>query len=119
VIAAGHGAGGSVAPGYGGVREALARATDGSPCGFAAVVDGELVCDLWAGAGWGAESATVLYSGTKGVVAAALLVLVDDGTLDLEQPVCRLWPEFAAAGKSAITVTDLLAHAAGLPVTGA
>jgi CubicO group peptidase (beta-lactamase class C family) len=27
----------------------------------------------------------------------------------------RLWPEFAAAGKGAITVTDLLAHAAGLP----
>ena len=84
-------------------------------CGFAAAVGGELVCDLWTGEGWGADTATVLYSGTKGVVAAAMLVLVEEGTLDLAQPVCRLWPEFAAAGKGAITVTDLLAHAAGLP----
>ena len=78
--------------------------------------DGELVADLWAGPGWaGRDDDACSISGTKGVAATALLTLVERGELDLDAPVCRLWPEFAAAGKGAITVTDLLAHAAGLP----
>ena len=44
-----------------------------------------------------------------------MLMLVERGVIDLDEPVCRYWPEFAAAGKEAITVTDLLAHSAGLP----
>jgi CubicO group peptidase (beta-lactamase class C family) len=114
VTAAAPGAGGSVAPGYAAVRTAFLAAATGA-CAFAAVVDGELVADLWAGPDWTADTTTVLYSGTKGVAATALLTLVERGELDLDAPVCRLWPEFAAAGKGAITVTDLLAHAAGLP----
>ena len=105
---------GAVAPGYEAVRKAFAAAADGSPCAFAAWVDGRLACDLYAGC-FGPESATVLYSGTKGVAATALLLLVEDGVLDLDTPVAALWPEFAAAGKSRITVATLLAHAAGLP----
>jgi CubicO group peptidase (beta-lactamase class C family) len=115
VIQAGPGAvSGVVAPGYERVGEAFAATADGSPCAFAACVDGRLVCDLHAG-GFGPDSATVLYSGTKGVAATALLLLVDDGVLDLDGPVAAVWPEFAAAGKSEITVATLLAHAAGLP----
>jgi CubicO group peptidase (beta-lactamase class C family) len=114
VIAAGPEPGGTVAAGYEGVREAFAKAVDG-PGALAAVVDGALVVDLWAGAGWDGDTATLLYSGTKGVVATAMLMLVERGALDLDAPVCRYWPEFAAAGKAAVTVTDLLAHAAGLP----
>ena len=109
------GAGGSVAPGFEAVRAAFLQAAGAAPCAFAAVVDGALVADLWAGAGWEAATTTVLYSGTKGVAATALLTLVERGELDLDAPVCRLWPEFAASGKSALTVTDVLAHAAGLP----
>ncbi|HEY3764736.1 MAG TPA: serine hydrolase domain-containing protein [Gaiellales bacterium] len=109
------GPGGSVAPGYGRVRDAFARAAGGGACAFAAEVDGERVCDLWAGEGFGGDSATVLYSGTKGVVATALLLLVERGELDLDAPVSALWPEFAARGKGAVTVTDVLAHSAGLP----
>ncbi len=109
------GPGGSVAPGYGRVRDAFARAAGGGASAFAAEVDGERVCDLWAGDGFGGDSATVLYSGTKGVVATALLLLVERGELDLDAPVSSLWPEFAARGKGAVTVTDLLAHGAGLP----
>ena len=73
------------------------------------------MADLWTGEGWAAGTATLLYSGTKGVAATVMLMLVERGELDLDEPVRRLWPEFAAAGKGAITVTDLLAHAAGLP----
>jgi len=105
---------GVVAPGYEPVGEAFAATADGSPCAFAACVDGRLVCDLHAG-GFGPDAATVLYSGTKGVAATALLLLVDDGLLDLDAPVAAVWPEFAAAEKSEITVATLLAHAAGLP----
>ena len=115
MTAAGLGAGDSVAPGYEAVRAAFLTASGGAPCAFAAAVNGELVADLWAGDGWAAGTATVLYSGTKGVAATALLTLVERGELDLDEPVCRLWPEFAASGKGAITVTDLLAHGAGLP----
>ncbi len=64
---------------------------------------------------FGPGSATVLFSGTKGVAATALLLLVEDGALDLDVPVAALWPAFSAAGKGEITVAALLAHAAGLP----
>jgi CubicO group peptidase (beta-lactamase class C family) len=105
---------GVVAPGYEPVREAFAASACGSACAFAACVDGRLVCDLHAG-GFGGDAATVLYSGTKGVAATALLLLVEDGALDLDAAVAAVWPEFASAGKSEITVAALLAHAAGLP----
>jgi len=116
VIAVGRGAGGAAAPGYEGVRDAFAEVVGAAPgSALAAYVDGALVVDLWAGEGWGADTATVLYSGTKGVAATALLLLADRGAIDLAAPVARLWPEFAAAGKGETTVAELLAHAAGLP----
>ena len=114
MIVAGPGPAGTVAPGYEGVREAFAQAVDG--CGaLAASVDGALVVDLWTGEGWSGDTATLLYSGTKGVAATVMLMLAERGVLDLDEPVSRYWPEFAAAGKAAITVADLLAHSAGLP----
>ena len=74
-----------------------------------------MACDLWTRRRVGPDTATVLYSGTKGVAATALLTARRGGVLDLDAPVAALWPEFAAAGKAAITVATLLAHAAGLP----
>ncbi|MNZ89843.1 beta-lactamase/D-alanine carboxypeptidase [compost metagenome] len=41
--------------------------------------------------------------------------LVGEGRLQLDAPVARYWPEFAAAGKQDITVRQLLSHRAGLP----
>jgi CubicO group peptidase (beta-lactamase class C family) len=114
VIATGPGPGGAVAPGYEGVRDAFGEAVERSAA-LAASVDGALVVDLWTDAAFTRDTATVLYSGTKGIAATVMLMLVQRGALDLDQPVCAYWPEFAAAGKDAITVTDLLAHAAGLP----
>jgi CubicO group peptidase (beta-lactamase class C family) len=52
---------------------------------------------------------------TKGLAAIALLLLVDRGVVDLDAPVARYWPEFAAAGKDALPVRHLLTHEAGLP----
>jgi CubicO group peptidase (beta-lactamase class C family) len=39
---------------------------------------------------------------------------VDRGEVGLDEPVAAYWPEFAAGGKGAITVRDLLSHRAGL-----
>jgi CubicO group peptidase (beta-lactamase class C family) len=35
--------------------------------------------------------------------------------LELDDPVCRHWPEFGAAGKEGIRVIDVLSHRSGLP----
>ena len=43
------------------------------------------------------------------------LQLVGEGKLELDAPVARYWPEFAAAGKAQISVRQLLCHQAGLP----
>lgn len=52
---------------------------------------------------------------SKALVAACAHLLAERGALDLDAPVARYWPEFAAAGKADTTVADLLAHRAGLP----
>ena len=40
---------------------------------------------------------------------------MEEGKLELDGPVARYWPEFAAAGKESITLRQLLSHRAGLP----
>ncbi|MBI4643044.1 MAG: DUF1343 domain-containing protein [Deltaproteobacteria bacterium] len=44
----------------------------------------------------------------------AIMQLVDKGRLRLDEPVARYWPEFAAHGKSHITIRQLLTHTSGL-----
>jgi uncharacterized protein YbbC (DUF1343 family) len=57
-----------------------------------------------------------LASLTKPVATAtAVMRLVDQGKLDLDQPVARYLPDFANHGKSAITLRQLLTHVSGLP----
>ena len=41
-------------------------------------------------------------------------MLVERGAVDLDAPVARYWPEFAAAGKDELPVRYLLTHEAGL-----
>jgi CubicO group peptidase (beta-lactamase class C family) len=89
---------------------------------FAATVDGELVVDLWGGfadgartRAWTEDTIVNVFSTTKAMTAVCAHMLVDRGLLDLDAPVARYWPEFAAAGKAAIAVRQLLSHTAGLP----
>jgi len=44
----------------------------------------------------------------------AVMQLVDKGRLRLDDPIARYWPEFAANGKSKITIRQLLTHTSGL-----
>jgi CubicO group peptidase (beta-lactamase class C family) len=87
----------------------------------ALVVDGTSAVDLWDGAAdpdtgqpWTRDTLQVVYSATKGVVAACLAMLVDRNALDYDDAVADHWPEFAACGKESITVAQLLSHQAGL-----
>ena len=53
-------------------------------------------------------------SSTKPTTAVALAQLWEQGLLDLDDPVARHIPEFAAQGKEGITLRHLLTHTAGL-----
>ncbi|CAF1264376.1 unnamed protein product [Adineta steineri] len=61
------------------------------------------------------ETLQIVYSTSKGVIAAAVALCVDKGWLDYDAPVAKYWPEFAAEGKENITVGEVLSHRAGLP----
>src|SRR5207253_2449022 len=65
---------------------------------------------------WREDTLAPLFSTTKGVSALALALAHSRGLLDYDAPVARYWPAFAAHGKAAVTVRDLLAHRAGLCV---
>lgn len=85
-------------------------------------IGGETVVDLWAGVAdkdgqqpWHSDTILNLFSCTKTFTAVTALQLVAEGKLDLDAPVARYWPEFAAAGKDKITLRHLLSHQAGLP----
>jgi CubicO group peptidase (beta-lactamase class C family) len=115
---------GFVAPGFERVQEAFeANFTRRGDVGgaFAAYVDGELVVDLWGGvadaatgASWEEDTLQLIFSGTKGITAAAMLLLVDRNELRLSEPVATYWPEFGQADKKDITIAEVLTHRTGL-----
>lgn len=77
-------------------------------------VGDEVVVDLWGGPVLGPTSITGVYSVSKGIAALVVALLIQDGTLELDEPVSRWWPAFGARGKQAVTVRQLLTHQAGL-----
>ena len=88
---------------------------------LAVMLDGQLVVDVWAGHSdpgrtqpWQQDTLVNVYSTTKGITALCAHRLVEQGRLDLDAPVARYWPEFAAAGKETLPVRYLLSHQAGL-----
>src|SRR5262249_33505223 len=113
---------GTVASGFEGVRAEFERnftERDELGAAFAAVRGGEVVVDLWGGlrdrvsrARWDRDTLTLIFSGTKGLVAVCMLLLLERGELELEAPVARYWPDF---GKEGIRVRDVLGHTARLP----
>jgi len=123
---------GTVAGGFEPVRAAFVRNFDTLGDRGAAVAvyrDGRKVVDLWAGvrdfdgpgtgsggADWARGTAQIVRSATKGVAAAALLLLHQRGQLDLDAPVGEYWPGFKAAGKERVLVRHVLSHRAGVPV---
>jgi len=113
---------GVVSPGYEKVAEAFLRnfslgLEHGAAC--AVSVGGELVVDLWGGERspgqpWLQDTLVNVFSTTKGVSSIALAHAHSRGLLEVDREVAHYWPEFAAQGKEAITVRQLLSHQAGL-----
>jgi CubicO group peptidase (beta-lactamase class C family) len=94
--------------------------------GFAAQIDGETVIDIQAGTAsrdgtreWSADTLVPVFSTTKPIAAIVVALVIDRAgdTLPLgyETPVAEVWPEFAAHGKEAYTIAEVLSHQAGLP----
>jgi beta-lactamase class C len=91
---------------------------------------GEVVAERYAGEledGQPVTDATLfaLASVTKPITASAVLAMVDDGLVSLDEAVARFLPEFGApapdgtaeweAGRGLITVRQVLSHTSGMP----
>jgi CubicO group peptidase (beta-lactamase class C family) len=116
--------GGHCAEPFAEVRRVLVESlAAGEELGASLAVDigGETVVDVWGGyrdrartQPWERNTVVNLWSISKTVTALATLLLVDRGDLDLDAPVARYWPEFAAHGKESVLVRHILAHSSGV-----
>lgn len=107
------------------VEQAIAEAVrSGREIGVqvAAYLGGQLVIDAWGGfadhsAGRKVDGDTLFntYSVTKAVAATALHIQADRRRIEYDAPVAKYWPEYAANGKGATTVRDVLTHRACVP----
>ncbi len=114
---------GFVAPGFEPVaaefeRNFTERADVGAA--FAAMHDGKMVVDLWGGEAapgqpWKGDTLQIIFSGTKGLMAACILKLIERGQLALDDKVATYWPEFAQHGKGTMRIRHVVSHGAGLP----
>jgi CubicO group peptidase (beta-lactamase class C family) len=102
------------------IEDSLASGAD---CGLslAVDVDGQSVVDVWGGFAdeartrpWERDTIVNVWSTTKTVTSLAVLMLADRGLVDLDAPVARYWPEFAAQGKEGVLVRHLMSHTAGV-----
>jgi CubicO group peptidase (beta-lactamase class C family) len=107
------------------VRDAFARNfSEHDEVGAALCIraGGMTVVDLWGGhvdadrrRRWRRDTVVNVYSVGKAILAMMVLNAAEQGLLDLDAPVARVWPEFAAQGKQDVTPRMLASHQAGLP----
>ncbi len=102
------------------LEDSLGAAAD---CGLSLVVDvdGQTVVDVYGGFAdeartrpWERDTIVNVWSTTKTVTSLAVLMLADRGLVDLDAPVARYWPEFAASGKEGVLVRHLMSHTSGV-----
>jgi CubicO group peptidase (beta-lactamase class C family) len=113
---------GWVDPGFRGVADTFERllASFGGGAAVCVYQHGECVLDLWGGdrdrqgRPWERDTMAPSFSTTKGIASTLIHIMVDRGLLDYDAPVAEYWPEFAQAGKEAITLRHVLAHQSGL-----
>ena len=90
-------------------------------CQLVIYLEGEKVIDLTAGytseeRNKKVESDTLfpIFSVGKAIMSTAMHTLLASGKADIDDPVCKYWPEFAACGKEFLTIRHMLSHRAGL-----
>jgi CubicO group peptidase (beta-lactamase class C family) len=111
---------GFVAPGMEPVRAAFQRNfADGHETGasFAAWRRGELLLNIWGGEArpgqpWQRDTLQLIFSGSKGLTAICMLMLIERQQIALDRPVSDYWPAF---GKPGILVSHVVSHTARLP----
>jgi CubicO group peptidase (beta-lactamase class C family) len=99
------------------LRTRVRREIDSSllpSCQFALGKEGQLAAFETVGA---ASNTTryVIFSATKAFVASAALLLVGEGSLDIERRVVEYIPEFGTNGKDVVTVEQVMLHTSGFP----
>jgi CubicO group peptidase (beta-lactamase class C family) len=116
---------GFVDQGYGCVMDAFVanfveRHDLGAGC--TAYVAGRIVVDLWGGLAdprtlrpWEPDTAAVIFSCSKGILAICAYLLVQEGRLEFDAPIARYWPAFGRHGKAGTTVRQAMSHRAGVP----
>ena len=84
-------------------------------------LDGKPVVAIWGGSvdrdrslPWAEHTVTPIGSASKALASVALLILVDRGLLDLDEPVASYWPAFGRNGKEEIPVHLVLSHRSGV-----
>jgi CubicO group peptidase (beta-lactamase class C family) len=63
---------------------------------------------------WSEKTLVLIWSATKGLAAACTLHAMQEAGVNLQTRVTDFWPEFAQAGKGALTLGHVLSHRAGL-----
>ncbi|MCU7728307.1 beta-lactamase family protein [Actinoplanes sp. KI2] len=108
---------GSIEPGFEAVGEAFAADPRGGSA-LTVLHHGHPVVDIHEGwrdaahtVAWDADTLVNVYSVGKPIIAAAVLLLVRRGLIDLTAPTAAYWPEF----QTDASVRDLLSHLAALP----
>jgi len=121
----GRGVEGFVDEGYGRVLDAfVANFVERGDLGSGCTVyrGGRVVVDVWGGLAdkgtgraWEPNTAAVIFSCSKGILAICAYLLAQEGRLRLDSPIGSYWPEFGRRGKDSFTVRDAMSHRAGLP----
>jgi CubicO group peptidase (beta-lactamase class C family) len=105
------------------VESALEQAVELGEIGVqvAAYLGDELIVDAWVGEADStgtpvtADTLFPVFSVSKGITATAVHLQAARGLLELDAPIARYWPEYAANGKEAITIRHVLTHRSGMP----
>jgi CubicO group peptidase (beta-lactamase class C family) len=108
---------GFIAPGFEAVGEAFAADPRGGSA-LTVLRHGETLVDVREGwrdtartVAWDADTLVDVYSVGKPVMAAAVLILVGRGLIDLDEPMATYWPSF----RTPASVRNVLTHTAALP----
>ena len=83
-------------------------------CQIALAKDGKLVAFETYGEATN-DTRYVIFSATKAWVASTIWLLLQEGSLALDQRVAELIPEFGSNGKDVITLEQVMLHTSGFP----
>lgn len=88
---------------------------------LAICLDGEAIVDLWGGyqddrqeRPWNEDTIVCMFSTGKSLGVLCVLRLVDQGKIDLDDPVSLYWPAFGQGNKAAVTFRHILSHLSGI-----